>query len=168
MDSGTGSFSTSEPIARVVIARSSDQFPLKLAVVDAMNPPTQSVTVAQADEAITDSCWTFYQSFASQPFSPVALQFNDLILNNSDPSQLNTQVAAFFSQNGYPGCDFGTFSIVSLLGDELPLRLPGQLLLLPADDRELAVHPAHRGGRDAGDLGRHRHLHPDRRQPAPR
>jgi hypothetical protein len=125
VESGSGSFSTSEPIARVVIARSADQFPLKLAVVDALNPPTQSVTVASADEAVTDSCWTFYKSFASQPYSPVALQFNDLILNNNDPTQLNTQVAAFFSQNGYPGVDFGTFSIVSYWATNSLYAFPG-------------------------------------------
>jgi len=125
VESGSGSFSTSEPIARVVIARASDDFPLKLAIVDALNPPTQSVSVASADEAITDSCWTFYKSFASQPYSPVALQFNALVLNNNDASQLNAQAAAFFSQNGYPGVDFGTFSIVSYWATNSLYAFPG-------------------------------------------
>src|SRR5262245_26351296 len=80
---GSGQFTTPASIARVVIARASDQFPLKLVMVNALHPDSQTITIAAADETTAASGWTFYQQYASQPFSPVALNFNQLVANTS-------------------------------------------------------------------------------------
>src|SRR5262249_37627469 len=72
---GSGSFTPPDPLARIVIARESDEFPVKLAVADALDPSTQTITVSDSDEVIATSGWTFYQQFASQPYSPLALDF---------------------------------------------------------------------------------------------
>jgi hypothetical protein len=61
----------------------------------------------------TQKAWKFYQSFASEPYQPVALQFSELVLNSTDPAQLDQQVASFFTANGDQGVDLGVFSIVS-------------------------------------------------------
>jgi hypothetical protein len=120
-----GQLATQYPLARIVIARASDEFPLKLAIVDALDPDTQSIAVAAADGQVADSAWAFYQSYASQPYQPLALQFNDLVTSAGDPSQINANAAKFFSANGYPGVDFGIFAMMSYWAANSLYAFPG-------------------------------------------
>ena len=108
-----GSFSATSSSARIVITRESDDFPLALAMVETSAASSQAITVNAASYATTQKAWKFYQSFASEPYQPVALQFSALVLNGTDPAQLDEQLASFFTANGDQGVDLGVFSIVS-------------------------------------------------------
>jgi hypothetical protein len=121
---GTGNFTTPDPIARVVIARASDQFPLKLAIVMALQPSSQTITIAPADETTAESGWTFYKQYSSQPYDPVALNFNQLVENTS-PSDLANQAAAYFNQNGASGVTFGLFSSIGYWATNQLYAFPG-------------------------------------------
>ncbi len=108
-----GSFTAASSPARIVVTRGTDDFPLALAIVATSDASSQAVTVNAASYATTQKAWKFYQSFASEPYQPVALQFSELVLNSTDPAQLDQQVASFFTANGDQGVDLGVFSIVS-------------------------------------------------------
>ena len=108
-----GSFTAASAPARIVVTRETDDFPLALAIVETSDASSQAVTVNAARYATTQKAWKFYQSFASEPYQPVALQFSGLVLNSTDPAQLDQQVASFFTANGDQGVDLGVFSIVS-------------------------------------------------------
>lgn len=108
-----GSFSATAPQARIVITRETDDFPLAVAIVETSVASSQAITVNAASYATTQKAWTFYRSFASEPYQPVSLQFSALVLNTTNTAQLGQQVASFFTANGDQGVDLGLFSIVS-------------------------------------------------------
>ena len=98
-----GSFTAASSPARIVVTRGTDDFPLALAIVETSDASSQAVTVNAASYATTQKAWKIYQSFASEPYQPVALQFSELVLNSTDPAQLDQQVASFFTANGDQG-----------------------------------------------------------------
>ena len=108
-----GSFTAASSPTRIVVTRETDDFPLALAIVETSDASSQAVTVNAASYTTTQKAWKFYQSFASEPYQPVALQFSELVLNSTDPAQLDQQVASSFTANGDQGVDLGVFSIVS-------------------------------------------------------
>src|SRR6202050_4976095 len=108
-----GSFSATSSPARIVITRETDDFPLALAIAETSVASSQAITVNAASYATTQKAWKFYQSFASEPYQPLSLQFSALVLNNTNTAQLDQQVASFFTANGDQGVDLGLFSIVS-------------------------------------------------------
>ncbi len=120
-----GSFSTTSSLARIVVTRETDDFPLALAIVETSNASSQAVTVNAASYETTQKAWKFYQSFASEPYQPVALQFSELVLNNTNLAQLDQQVASFFTANGDQGVDLGVFSIVSYWATNSLQTFPG-------------------------------------------
>lgn len=107
----SASFSTPYIEARIVFTRSSDDFPVALAIIDSFESPDPTITVTDYDLAVTTEGWGFYQNYTSQPYSPVSLQFTDLVLN-TPIDQLDDAAAAFFTQNGYPDLNYSLFSTV--------------------------------------------------------
>jgi hypothetical protein len=120
----TGHFSTPDPLARIVVSRASDEFPLAVAIVDTHTPVSQTVTVNTGDYNVAEKAWTFYKSYASQPYQPVAVQFSDLVLN-TNPTTLSSQLASFFTANGFPGVDLDTFAMVSYWATNSLYAFPG-------------------------------------------
>jgi hypothetical protein len=108
-----GSFSAASSPARIVITRGNDDFPLAVAIVEASVAASHAITVNAASYATTQQAWKFYQSFASEPYQPTAVQFSGLVLNSTNPAQLDQQLASFFTANGDQGVDLGVFAIVS-------------------------------------------------------
>jgi hypothetical protein len=108
-----GSFSAASSPARIVITRGNDDFPLAVTIVKASVAASHAITVNAASYATTQQAWKFYQSFASEPYQPAAVQFSGLVLNSTNPAQLDQQLASFFTANGDQGVDLGVFAIVS-------------------------------------------------------
>ena len=153
------SFTAASSPTRIVVTRETDDFPLALAIVETSDASSQAVTVNAASYATTQKAWKFYQSFASEPYQPVALQFSELVLNSTDPAQLDQQVASFFTANGDQGVDLGVFSIVSHWATNSLQAFPGTLLVLRASARHDGVRPADGIGRPDRDPQRDRGLH---------
>lgn len=103
-----------EALARLVFARSSDQFPVGLWVPNIIAPSgTQSYKVTSGSEESSKQAWAFYKKYIAEPYSPVALQFNEILLNADNIETLNTQIDNFFNSTPYKGCSYFAFSIVS-------------------------------------------------------
>ncbi len=62
---------------------------------------TDAITNAQA-------AFGFYQSYKGSPYSPAALQINGIILDNTDLTQQQSLLNAWFKTNNYP-FDYGLF-----------------------------------------------------------
>jgi hypothetical protein len=114
-----------EPIARVVITRQSDDFPLKVAVMSALSPGSGDIELSASDAATAESGWTFYKQFASQPSSPTSLGFAQLV-ENTDVSSLPDAAATFFSQNNASGVTFGLFSALGYWANNELQAFPGR------------------------------------------
>ncbi|MCR4470417.1 hypothetical protein [Burkholderia sp. SCN-KJ] len=121
---GTGHFTTDEPIARVVITRQTDEFPLKVAVAEALTPGSQMIPLAQADADIAQAGWNFYRNTVSQPFAPMALNFNALV-ENTPVTSLPDAAATYFSQNGAAGLTFGLYSALGYWATNQLYAFPG-------------------------------------------
>lgn len=118
------SFSTSEALARVVVTRHSDQFPLKVAVSNVLISGSNLIDLGSADVSIATSGWSFYQSFASQPYSPVSLNFAALV-EQTPVTALNAAAQTFFQDNGAPGLTFGLYSAVGYWATNQLYAYPG-------------------------------------------
>lgn len=114
----------SEFITRLVIVRSSDQFPIKVAIVDQLDPSTQTVTLSDADETTAESGWTFYKSFCSQPYAPASLAFTSMV-ETTDATSLESTAEAFFNSNNAPGVTFGLFSAIGYWASNQLYAFPG-------------------------------------------
>lgn len=121
---GAGNFTTNEPIARVVVTRQSDEFPVKVSVVSALTPGSGSISVAPADVAVAQAGWTFYQSFMSQPFSPVSLEFSALVAS-TPVTGLVEGAAKFFAANGAAGLTLGLFTAIGYWASNQLYAFPG-------------------------------------------
>ncbi|MBZ5710980.1 hypothetical protein [Nannocystis pusilla] len=121
---GVGHFAADEPIARVVVTRQSDEFPVKVSVANALTPGSGSISVAPADVTTAQAGWAFYQTFVSQPFSPVALEFSTLV-ENTPVTGLVAAAATFFTQNGAPGLTFGLFTALAYWASNQLYAFPG-------------------------------------------
>jgi hypothetical protein len=123
---GSKDFQTDEAIARVVVVRESDQLPVKVSVAAEWDPGSQTFSVESTDEEVGESSWHFYQNYASQPYNPVSLQFNELVSDNaSDPSTLDDKTTTFFNTNGYPGVDYAIFTSVAYWAQNQLYAFPG-------------------------------------------
>src|SRR5262245_12663167 len=78
---GTATLDTGEVLSRVVIAREEDDFPIKLFVTEIFGPSVQPVTVEASDLTNTQAAFSFYKDHIAQPYSPLALQFNEIVLH---------------------------------------------------------------------------------------
>ncbi|TWI42436.1 hypothetical protein IP92_05412 [Pseudoduganella flava] len=112
-------------LSRIVIARQSDSFPVKLFVPDILGPLTQPVSVGTADLDGTTAALKFYNDYIAQPYSPVALQFNEIVLDSANVGNLDAQVSALLVGNGYPGADYFGFSMVSYWANNALSAWPG-------------------------------------------
>lgn len=121
---GTGNFVSDAAIARIVITRAADEFPLKLAVASSFTPGSGAIQLADADVTVAQAGWSFYQGFASQPFAPVSLGFTDLV-QTTPVADLVTAAATYFSQNGAPGLSFGLFSALGYWATNQLFAFPG-------------------------------------------
>ncbi|UWF52022.1 hypothetical protein NYP20_14085 [Pseudomonas sp. N3-W] len=118
------SFNTSEALARVVVTRHSDQFPLKVAVSNVLIPGSNVIDLGNADVNVATSGWSFYQSFASQPFSPESLSFAALV-EQTPVTALNAAALTFFQNNGAPGLTFGLYSAIGYWATNQLYAFPG-------------------------------------------
>ncbi|MFP5514183.1 MAG: hypothetical protein ACLGJC_13980 [Alphaproteobacteria bacterium] len=109
---GAQSFTTPNALCRMVISRASDDFPLQL-FIPSILAASAATTVAQTDLQTCQSVLSFYQQVMSQPYAPASLQFNELFVNVTDVSTLESAVATFFNTNGMSGATYGHWSIVS-------------------------------------------------------
>ncbi|GEM77083.1 hypothetical protein [Vibrio sagamiensis] len=110
----SASINIDEALARLVFARSDNQFPVGLWVPNFFAPSgTQSYTVTSESEEASNQAWAFYKMYIAEPYSPIALQFNEVLLNSDNIDTLNTQIDNFFSSTPYKGCSYFAFSIVS-------------------------------------------------------
>lgn len=106
----TATFETIETLSRLVITQSSNQFPVKLYIPDFMDPmPATTVTVQ--DQQSCQQVWKFYQFYLSQPYSPLAVQFNEILLTEKNMTLLPSLISNLLNKNGYAG----QFSDISLL-----------------------------------------------------
>jgi hypothetical protein len=121
---GSGNFTTDEPIARVVITRQSDEFPLKVSVADALTPSSSTISLDASDVTTALSGWTFYQGTVSQPYSPTALNFAAMV-ENTPADGLAAAAATFFNQNGAPGFTFGLYSAIGYWATNQLYAFPG-------------------------------------------
>lgn len=122
--SDNNSFNTSEALARVVVTRHSDQFPLKVAVSNALTPGSNQIGLSNTDVSVATSGWSFYQSFASQPYSPVSLNFAALV-EQTPVTALNAAALTFFQNNGAPGLTFGLYSAIGYWATNQLYAYPG-------------------------------------------
>lgn len=122
--SDNSSFNTSEALARVVVTRHSDQFPLKVAVSNALIPGSNLIDLGNTDVSVATSGWSFYQSFASQPYSPVSLNFATLV-EQTPVTALNAAAQTFFQNNGAPGLTFGLYSAIGYWATNQLYAYPG-------------------------------------------
>ncbi|ATB66664.1 hypothetical protein [Pseudomonas mosselii] len=113
-----------ESLARLVIVRQSDQFPLLVQVANALLPDSEQVQVGNQDVTTANSGWAFYQSFISQPFTPTALEFSELV-SETPANALNDKAASFFAANGYPGVSFALFSALGYWANNQLYAYPG-------------------------------------------
>jgi hypothetical protein len=106
----TATFETIETISRLVITQSTNQFPIKLYIPDFMDP-TPSTKIVLQDKLSCQQAWKFYQFYLSQPYSPLAVQFNEILLTEKNMILLPELINDLLKKNGYAG----QFSDISLL-----------------------------------------------------
>lgn len=106
----SATFETIETLSRLVISQSSNQFPIKLYVPDFMDP-TPSANITVQDQLSCQQAWKFYQFYLSQPYSPLAVQFNEILLTEKNMTLLPELISDLLSKNGYGG----QFADISLL-----------------------------------------------------
>lgn len=100
-------------LARLVITQEIGDFPVKLFVTSILGAPVQPVTIAQADLNNTAASFQFYQDYIAQPYSPVSLQFNEIVLAPQNVDTMDTLVSTLLVNSGYSGADYFGFSMVS-------------------------------------------------------
>ncbi|MCY4045183.1 MAG: hypothetical protein OXE99_08885 [Cellvibrionales bacterium] len=111
---GSSEINLSVALARLVMARATDQFPVALWVPDILAPSgTQRFTVTEAMQSASNQAFAFYKHYIAEPYSPLSLQFNDILLNPANVQSLNHQIETFFNNTPYKGCSYFAFSIVS-------------------------------------------------------
>lgn len=121
---GTATLNTGTLSSRLVIARQSDTFPVKLFSPDPMGAMTQAVTVQASDLANLEACWSFYKFFVSQPYAPLSLQVNAVLLNNPNPATIETNVTSLIAAS-YPGADYYGFSMIGYWANNSLQAWPG-------------------------------------------
>lgn len=109
----TGTLTCPLTLGRIVVVRSSDQFPMALKVMAAYNPPEErTMQVADSDLPLCQQAFALYKEVWANPYEPLALQFHDILINTS-PSQVLATVATFLNNNGYPNVTYSMFSMVN-------------------------------------------------------
>lgn len=121
---GSATLNAGEALARVVVVRHDDQFPLKVVATNVLIPSSNQIQLSGADTQIAASGWSFYESFASQPYSPQSLQFAALV-EQTPVSSLNDAAQTFFQNNGAPGLTFGLFSAMGYWATNQLYAFPG-------------------------------------------
>ncbi|WP_256077368.1 hypothetical protein [Massilia sp. YIM B04103] len=121
-----------DALARLVICRGDNDFPITVYVPPIMGGG--ALTVANSDLPACQTAWSFYQTYVSQPYAPLALQFTELLLDDSNLLTLNDQISTFLSQNGYAGCDYFHFSIVAYWATNSLWAWPGSYYCYQPDN----------------------------------
>ncbi len=121
---GAQTLDTGTLVSNLVITRANDDFPVKYFVPDILGPPTQPVAVGGVDLSSAGNAWRFYMDLMAQPYSPVALQFHELLLDPVNINTLDSQVSALLASD-YPGADFFGFSMVSYWATNSLFAWPG-------------------------------------------
>lgn len=98
------------PGLRSVALRQSDHFPVKVFVQETDG---QTFTVTPDDLAAAEAALRFYRDYCSQPFSPVARQFNDVVLDPKNAATFAEQVTRFLAESGYMGATAPLLGAVS-------------------------------------------------------
>ncbi|WP_258184517.1 hypothetical protein [Vibrio splendidus] len=113
-------------LARLVFARSNDQFPVGLWVPNILSPSgSQSYTVTKQSEDSSQQAWDFYKMYVADPYAPISLQFNEILLNADNVETLNSQIDDFFNSTPYKGCSYFAFAIVSYWAQNYLFGWPG-------------------------------------------
>jgi hypothetical protein len=147
-----------------VITRQSDEFPVKLFVPNVLGPTTQGVTVAAADLNGTTTALRFYKDLVAQPYSPVSLQFNELLLDAGNVTSLDSKVAELLAASGYAGADYFGFSMVSYWAGNALFAWPGTYYCYTTSPLSSAGFIARRWSPAPSSSQRHGRLHRLRRR----
>jgi hypothetical protein len=100
-------------LGRIVVVRSSDQFPMALQVMAFWDTTEKrTISVTDSDLALCQQAFALYKEVSANPFEPLALQFHDILINTS-ALQVPATIAAFLNSNGYSNVTYSMFSMVS-------------------------------------------------------
>ena len=108
---GQLSFITPNALCQLVIAEASNNFPVQEFVPPA-GASSAATTVTQADLNECQQVYNFYLQFVSQPYSPAAIRFQEIFMNTTDMTKLESEVQTFFTDINMPGCTYGDWVIV--------------------------------------------------------
>lgn len=100
-----------EVLNRLAICRAQDDFPVKVFI-----PPilasSSSVTVTTQDENACNNALAFYKSYQAQPYSPLAVQFTEIVLDETQVVSIENLTNDLFQKNNL-GCKYTDFVLVS-------------------------------------------------------
>ena len=101
-------------------ARQSDGLPLASIVTGGSVPPQASalatisgtIIISSANETAANAAFAFYKSYKALPYSPNALQVNNIIINNQNLMQQKVLLNKWFADNK-TGFDYSNFASIT-------------------------------------------------------
>ena len=110
----TSTYNPSEPLEKLAFVKQDTGMPVAEAVTNLLAEST--VTITKDAPQTAQAALNFYTHYLGSPYSPQSLQFNDIILTQTDLTKQQDALNAWFKKNGMT-FDYGLFSSVSYWAD---------------------------------------------------